>query len=313
MLTETAHGPDFLRSEANGTRSRRNIVIDESQTLLPGRILGTKTRGAVTSAAKSGGNTGNGALTLDPTTPKLANSQLGVYLVRNVGDTFDAAIAAAGGNTGNGVASLGTPKFLTGAQVGVYKVIALEPATDLGTFEVFDPAGVALGKYVVGGAAFGTQVKFTIADGSTDFVAGDTFNITVTKVTATDTGLFQVTAPDGTVIGTYATGAAAFATQIKFTIADGGTDFIVGDGFDITIAAGTGRLVAHSPSAVDGSEVASDILYLGVTTGVGETANAVGVYQDVEIVADRLAWGAHDTNQKAAALAELALQGVVAI
>src|SRR4051812_9080451 len=111
MLTETAHGPEFLRSEANGTRSRRNILIDESQTLLPGRVLGTKTRGAVSSAAKSGGNTGNGALTLDPTTPKLVDSQLGVYLVRQIGDTYDCAIAAAAGNTGNGVASLGSPEF----------------------------------------------------------------------------------------------------------------------------------------------------------------------------------------------------------
>lgn len=84
--------------------------------------------------------------------------------------------SAAAGNTGNG--TIGTLSAGTGVQAGVYRAVFVEPATDLGTFLVFDPAGVEIGKGVVG-TEFSGQVVFTIADGATDFVAGDAFTITV--------------------------------------------------------------------------------------------------------------------------------------
>ena len=46
---------------------------------------------------------------------------------------------------------------------------------------------------------------------------------------------FQVEGPDGKTIGE-ATGGAAFAKQVKFTISGGGTDFVAGDSFVIDIA-----------------------------------------------------------------------------
>ncbi|MEX0758050.1 MAG: head decoration protein, partial [Tistlia sp.] len=52
------------------------------------------------------------------------------------------------------------------------------PASNAGTFAVFDPAGVQIGTATVA-VAFDGQVKFTIADGATDFVAGDGFTVTV--------------------------------------------------------------------------------------------------------------------------------------
>lgn len=94
--------------------------------------------------------------------------------------TYDAAATAKGTNTGNGVLTLGTPKTLAGVMVGTYRVVFVEPVTNLGTFVVEDPNGTVIGEGVVG-TAFATQVSFTIADGSTDFVAGDSFTIAVTQ------------------------------------------------------------------------------------------------------------------------------------
>lgn len=113
----------------------------------------------------------------------------GVPVIQGTGDkqvkataagTFDAASAAVAGNTGNGVLTLANPKTGTGVKKGVYRVVFMDPATDAGKFTVEDPDGVNIGNGAVG-VAFTTQVKFTIADGATDFVAGDSFNITVTE------------------------------------------------------------------------------------------------------------------------------------
>lgn len=88
------------------------------------------------------------------------------------------AIAAEAGNTGDGVAALANPAIADGARPGVYKAICIEPAADAGTFEVFGPDGVSIGTAAVG-VAFTGEVKFTIADGAANFIAGDSFKITV--------------------------------------------------------------------------------------------------------------------------------------
>ena len=84
--------------------------------------------------------------------------------------------AAVSGNTGNG--TIGTVSAGSAAKPGVYQIICIEPATDSGTFEVEDPDGVIVGRAVVG-SAFAGPVNFTIADGGTDFAAGDRFTVTV--------------------------------------------------------------------------------------------------------------------------------------
>lgn len=58
---------------------------------------------------------------------------------------------------------------------------------------------------------------------------------------AANSGTFRVTDPNGLVLGDVVVGAT-FADQIKFVIADGAADFIVGDGFDVTVAVNTGRV-----------------------------------------------------------------------
>lgn len=100
---------------------------------------------------------------------------------------------ALAGNTGNGIITLANPAISATASVGDYQAICIEPAANGGTFEVFDHQGVSVGTATVG-TAFNGPVKFTIADGATDFAVGDAFVIKVpagTKVkewdpTATD-------------------------------------------------------------------------------------------------------------------------------
>lgn len=89
-----------------------------------------------------------------------------------------AAPVAAG--TGNGVMTLdATTPVLAGAKNGSYVVTCVAAATNSGTFRVEDPDGYVLGDVAVG-ATFADDIKFVIADGSTDFIVGDKFTIAVT-------------------------------------------------------------------------------------------------------------------------------------
>jgi hypothetical protein len=89
--------------------------------------------------------------------------------------------AAVAGTTGNG--TIGSLTLGAGARAGVYRAVCIEPVTNLGTFAVEDPDGVIIGRAIVG-TAFTGPVGFTIADGATDFVAGDAFTITVSATGA---------------------------------------------------------------------------------------------------------------------------------
>lgn len=89
------------------------------------------------------------------------------------------SVTADSGNTGNGVFTLdGTAPVATGAKDGSYRVVCIAVATNSGTFEVMGPDGVAIGRVAVG-ATFNNQIKFVIADGATDFAAGDAFTVVV--------------------------------------------------------------------------------------------------------------------------------------
>lgn len=100
---------------------------------------------------------------------------------RLVAPTVAAAVAL-GTNTGNGTVTgqaLGTN---LGARRGTYRISVIEPVLNLGTFQVFGPDGALIGDGVVG-TEFDNEIKFTINDGATDFVAGDAFAIKVTAGT----------------------------------------------------------------------------------------------------------------------------------
>ncbi len=167
-------------------------ILKSGTAYKAGTVLGRITAGSVSSAAKSGGNTGNGTLTPDVTTPSKPGVKPGVYQVR-----FVAA------------------------------------ATNNGTFRVTDPDGFDLGQVIMSG------------------------------------------------------GAGAFDNDIKFAIADGATDFVVGDGFDVTVAAGNSKLTIALAAAGDGSDKPCAILLADVdATGGDKTIEVLveGIVNEDELI-----------------------------
>jgi hypothetical protein len=208
---------DVVKTEGPNRISRDEGILASGTSAavsIPGLVVGRIAVGAATPAAKSGGNTGNGVLTMDATTPVLAGAKPGVYTVR--------VIAAAA----NG-----------------------------GTFRVIDPDGFVLGDVAVG---------------------------------------------------------ATFSNDIKFAVADGATDFIVGDGFDITIATGSGKYAPFSLTGNNGSEKPVAILLETVDASAADQ-RVVLLARHAEVALQALVWPAGiTTTQKAAALAALNNQGIVA-
>ena len=128
---------------------------------------------------------------------------------------------------------------------------------------------------------------------------------------AANGGTFRVEDPDGYVLGDVAVGAT-FDDDIKFVIADGAADFIVGDKFTITIAEGTGKWTELAPTAQNGSEFAAGVLFGAIDASAADAACVV-VTRDAEVIADELQWfSGASAGQKTTALAQLAAAGVIA-
>lgn len=214
-FTEQPHAAEAVLSEAAAGYSRDTITILAGSGVVKAcTVLGRIRTGAASSAAKSGGNTGNGTLTLDASTPVLAGAKAGVYAVRCI-------VAAANG----------------------------------GTFRVEDPDGQVIGDVPVG---------------------------------------------------------ATFADDVKFVIADGTSDFIVGDGFDVTVAAGSGKHKPSPVSAVDGSDAAVAMnLYEVDATSVD--VKVAAITRQAQLNANLLSYDASvdDGTKKAAKAAQLALAGII--
>jgi hypothetical protein len=84
--------------------------------------------------------------------------------------------ATAGTNTGNG--AIGTVTATGKAQRGTYTISIIKAATNAGDFTVSDPSGAVIG-YGTVAAAYSNQIAFTLADGATDFVVGDSWTVEV--------------------------------------------------------------------------------------------------------------------------------------
>lgn len=86
--------------------------------------------------------------------------------------------------------------------------------------------------------------------------AGD-YTVVCTTGGADGTSKFRIEDPEGNHVGT-ATGGAAFAKHIKFTIAGGGNAFVEGDKFVVSVAVDIGdaanKVVEWDPAATDGTE-----------------------------------------------------------
>jgi hypothetical protein len=83
-----------------------------------------------------------------------------------------------GANTGNGVAALANPATSQAAVDGDYLLTCTAAAANSGTFSVQTPDGREIGPLIVP-VAFDKEIKLTIADGTTDFIIGDSFKVRI--------------------------------------------------------------------------------------------------------------------------------------
>lgn len=92
-----------------------------------------------------------------------------------------ATASAWSSNTGNGV--FGAVTVSAGAKRGTHKIVIVEPGANVGSFIHYDPDGLIAGTGVVASAYSGGGLAFTIADGATDFVSRDGWDIAVGTAT----------------------------------------------------------------------------------------------------------------------------------
>lgn len=167
--------------------------------------------------------------------------------------------------------------------------------------------GMVLGKITTGAASAAAKSGGNTGNGTISAVTiPQTAKIGVYKVRFTAATAFQVIDPDGNVIGGDGATGVAFSDDVGFTITAGVTPFVAGDGFDITVAAGSGKRVPYDPTAHDGSQIAESILLHAVDASAADVAGAVVLVNGpAEISAIGLKWGLNVTTQaqKDAALA----------
>lgn len=204
-LTEGIHTGEFLLSSMD-KMSRDAVTVDRAAAaLVAGTVMGKKTvAGSAASVTGSISGTtltvtavGSGALTVGQTlsgSGVTAGTKItalgtgtggtGTYTVSASQTVASTTVTAAGAvstafvsSTGNG--TMGAVTLSAGAKAGAYKLVIVEPGTDVGTFVVEDPDGTFVGRGVVAAAFSAGGLAFTLADGSTDFVAGDGFTIMV--------------------------------------------------------------------------------------------------------------------------------------
>lgn len=235
-LTETLQAGDFVLQELLGSLGRTDLTVLSGRNLLAGAVLGRVNKGVGRVSVPTVVGTGNGT----------------------------ASAVSAG------------PDVL----VGNYVVTCTAAVANGGVFSVVNPAGKALPSLTLTPGAGGStsytsrEINFTITDGGTDFIVGDTFTFVVSTTAPTvvgtgngtvsalslgpdaktgnyrvecitailNGGTFKVIGPDGAVVDTGSIVAGAGGTlvlsgkrQLNLTITDGSTDFAVGDYFNVCV------------------------------------------------------------------------------
>lgn len=121
--------------------------------------------------SEANGGRSRDAAVIDNSTGSDILYNAGLVMVQST--TGAATVSHAGTNVGNGTASAAS--VLAGAIYGAYSIIA----TSATEFTVQDPGGAFLAPLTVG-TAYADEIGLTITAGSTAFVAGDTFTVSVT-------------------------------------------------------------------------------------------------------------------------------------
>lgn len=100
----------------------------------------------------------------------------------------------AGSNTGTGAMTAVAAKRRI--KVGVYTMTCVQVIANSGVFKVIDPDGKLVGMATVGVAFLSDQIGFSISD-ATDFIAGDSFTVTIPAASTEKYVLVDKAAIDG--------------------------------------------------------------------------------------------------------------------
>ncbi len=182
-------------------------------------------------------------------------------------------------------------------------------------------AGTVLGQRTKG-ALSAAAVAGSPAPAGATVTASPAVTAGVTKVgvhifrceVAGPTGTWQHEDPEGVYVGTVTTGTAYTGQGMTLTITDSGTDPAIGEVIKVTVsaAAGDNKYVPHDPAATNGAETAVAILYEGCDATSADVRRTL-TKRNSEVTAAELVWKAGLTDdQKAAALASLAIRHIIA-
>ena len=124
---------------------------------------------------------------------------------------------------------------------------------------------------------------------NTSAATSGAYILTITEAAANG-GNFKVASPSGALVGEGNVGQPFTGGGLTFTLADGSTDFVVGDGFTLQVLANLGEYTGYDDAGTDdGRRVASGILFASVDATVNDV-RAVGVMRDAEVI-ERLLTG----------------------
>lgn len=193
------------------------------------------------------------------------------------------------------------------------------------TAKTYTP-GTILGKTLVsgtaaavaGGANTGNGTMGTITVSAHAKVGQYVLRITVASSNA---GAFELLNSNGYVVGTGNVASAFVGNGLAFTLADGSTDFSVGDTFTITVT-GTEKYKILENTASDGSAAFAGI-YIGASNGLGIDTSVVATTDTTVLILERgpamvakegLTLGAsiNTAAEKAALYAQMAAVGIIA-
>jgi len=111
---------------------------------------------------------------------------------------------------------------------------------------------------------------------------------------AANAGTFNLYAPNGALLKSGTVGVAFTSDHLNFTLADGATDFIVGDTFLISVAAGTKYRLVNTANT-DGSAMPVGVLLNDIPTSASDTTDGVVMAWEGEFRESALSFGGTDT------------------
>lgn len=282
-LTEGTHSGEFLVSEANGTLSRESVTVAAGAGVVTaGMVLGKRTHADVAAVV----------------TGSIATTVLTVTAVTSGKLSVGQTISGSGVTAATKITALGTGIGGT----GTYTVDTSQTASSTTI-----TATAASSAAFAGNTGNGAMGAITVSAGA----KAGAYKLTITEP-GTDIGNFIVEGPDGVMVGQGDVAAAFSAGGLAFTLADGSTDFVAGDGFTITVAAGDGKYVPYDDDNTDGSEVADAIAYEEVDATSADKACVV-IVRNAEVKNSALQWAStNDATDKTNGLADLVAKNIVA-